>query len=380
LGALGLVASALFTDLDNDGAPELVIASEFGPLRVLHNDRGTLRDITASLGLRERTSRWNGVTAADVDGDGRLDLIATSWGRNIAWQATPERPWEMVVARLADDRLGLIAARADSVTHREMPLDGLARLGAAIPAIKARFATYADFATADVDAVLGPDARQAVRIGATTFDHTVFLNRGTSFVAQSLPTLAQLAPAFGVVPADFDGDGHLDLVLAQNFFPTEINTMRFDGGAGLLLLGDGRGGWAPQSVAASGLSILGDQRGAAAADYDGDGRMDLAVSQNGAPMTLWHNVRGTPGLRVTLRGPASNPLAIGAHLQLIAGGTRGPVQEIRAGSGYWSMDAATVVLTTRTRPTALWVRWPSGAEQTVPLNANARTITLTGTR
>ncbi|MEI6739952.1 MAG: FG-GAP-like repeat-containing protein [Gemmatimonadaceae bacterium] len=380
LGALGLVASALFTDLDNDGAPELVVASEFGPLRVLHNERGTLRDMTASLGLRERTSRWNGVTAADVDGDGRLDLIATSWGRNIAWHATADRPWEMVVARLADDRLGLIAARTDSVTHREMPQDGLARLGAAIPAIKARFATYADFATADVDAVLGPDARQAVRIGATTFDHTVFLNRGTSFVAQSLPTMAQLAPAFGVVPADFDGDGHLDLFLAQNFFPTEINTMRFDGGAGLLLLGDGRGGWAPQSVAASGLSILGDQRGAAAADYDGDGRMDLAVSQNGAPMTLWHNVRGTPGLRVTLRGPASNPLAIGAHLQLIAGGTRGPVQEIRAGSGYWSMDAATVVLTTRTRPTALWVRWPSGAEQTVPVDASARALTLIAPR
>ena len=191
----------------------------------------------------------------------------------------------------------------------------------------------------------------------------------------ALPTAAQLAPAFAVVVADFDGDGHEDLFLAQNFFPTEINTMRFDAGAGLLLLGDGTGRFTAQSVQASGLKILGDQRGAAAADYDGDARVDLAVSQNGGPMTLWHNTGGKPGIRVRLEGPADNPRGIGAQLRIVSGNRRGPVREVHAGSGYWSTDGAMTVLALPTGATAVWVRWPGGREQTLPLAAGQHALT-----
>ena len=377
LSALGLVSAAIFADLDGDAHPELIVATEFGPVRVLRNNKGTLRDATRTMGLGDRSSRWNGVNVGDFDGDGRLDIVATSWGGNIPWRATSARPYTLTVARLADDRLGLVFGRADSLTQREMPLDGFSRIGSAIPAVKERFATFSEFATADVDALLGPAAAKAIRVGATTFEHTLFLNRGDHFEARALPTAAQLAPAFAPVVADYDGDGHEDLFLAQNFSPTEINTMRFDAGVGLLLLGDGTGTLRAQTVQASGISVRGDQRGAAAADYDADGRVDLAVSQNGAPMTLWRNISGTPGLRVRLQGPASNPLAIGAQLQINANGRRGPLREVHAGSGYWSMDAATQVLATPPGSATLWVRWPTGIEQSVVIVAGQRSISLT---
>jgi enediyne biosynthesis protein E4 len=121
-------------------------------------------------------------------------------------------------------------------------------------------------------------------VGATTFDHLVLLNRGTRFEVRPLPTTAQLAPAFAPVVADFNGDGIEDLFLAQNFSPTHIESPRFDAGAGIVLLGDGRGEFRSLGVEQSGIAILGDQRGAAAADFDGDGRVDLAVSQNGAAL------------------------------------------------------------------------------------------------
>jgi enediyne biosynthesis protein E4 len=367
MSALGLVTSAVFSDLDGDARPDLVVTTEFGPVRILHNDGGIFRDVSTAMGTVALSSRWNGVSVGDFDGDGRPDLVATSWGRNLPWHASTDRPHVLVVARMEENRLGLLFARADSVTGREMPLDGFARLGAALPSIKSRFATFSEFARADVNAALGAAASTAIRIGATTFDHTLFLNRGDHFEAHSLPQEAQLAPSSGAVVADFTGDGNDDLFLAQNFFPTEINTMRFDAGAGLLLVGDGRGGFAAQSLRASGIRVLGDMRGAAAADFDRDGRVDLAISQNAAPMTLWQNVRAVPGLRLRLRGPATNPQAIGAQLRVVSGTSRGALRELHAGQGAWSMDATVQVLAIRRGATALWVRWPGGREQLVAL-------------
>jgi hypothetical protein len=129
-------------------------------------------------------------------------------------------------------------------------------------------------------------------------------------------------------------------------------------------------------VQQSGISILGDQRGAAVADFDGDGRVDVAVAQNGAPMTLWRNIGGTPGLRVTLTGPAGNPLAIGAQLRIIANGKPGPVRELHAGSGYWSMDAVTTVLALPANATELSIRWPDNVQQTVAITPSTRRLTL----
>ena len=373
LRGLGLVTAATFADLTGDGKADLVAASEWGPLRVLINDNGQLRDATAAFGLSTTSSRWLGVTAGDFDGDGRLDLVATSWGRNLPWRASAEHPHTLWVSH-APNGLALLAAEFDSATNKEMPLESLARLGVVVPDVRERIGSYAEYAASDVAKVLGPAATAAVRVGATTFDHTVFLNRGSRFEVHALPALAQLAPASGPVVADFDGDGREDLFLSQNFFPTEIGTMRFDAGAGLLLSGDGAGGFTPLSVARSGIAVLGDQRGAATADYDGDARADLAVTQNGALTRLFHNVAGRPGLRVVLAGGAGNPLGIGTQLRVQSGGRAGPVREVRAGTGYWSMDGAVTVLALPSDADVLWVRWPGGQIQTLPIPKGAHTI------
>ncbi|MEP6991729.1 MAG: FG-GAP-like repeat-containing protein [bacterium] len=375
LSSLGLISTALFADLDGDGWPELIVAAEWGPVRVLKNERGRFRDVTREWGLAGVTSRWNGLAVGDFDGDGRLDLVATSWGLNTPWSASPERPYELVIADFGAGGPGLVFARQDSVTGREMPLESYSRLGQAFPPLRDRIVSTADYAKRSVDEVLG-NTKVVARVGATTFEHTLFLNRGGRFEAHPLPRAAQVAPAFGVVVADFDGDGHEDLFLAQNFSPTDMVTMRFDAGAGQLLLGDGHGGFRALGVLEAGINITGDGRGAAAADYDGDGRVDLAVAQNGAATTLWHNVRAAPGVRVHVDAGPDNPLGIGTQLRVIAGSARGPVREVRAGGGYWSMDGAVTVLARPAGATSLWVRWPRGREQVVPLAPGQRDVRL----
>ena len=376
VAALGLISAAVLADLDGNGSPELIAAGEFGSVRMLINEGGRLRERTRELGLSAIRSRWNGLSVGDMDGDGRPDLIATSWGRNIPWRATAARPHVLWTGSFGGRSLGLVFARADSATGDEMPLESFGRLGLAFPGLRARIPTYHDFAGRSVEELFGEGAKSSQRIGSTTYDHMIFFNRGDRFEARALPPVAQRAPAFGVSVADFDGDGSEDILLAQNFFATEIATPRFDAGVGLVLLGDGKGGFRALDVSESGIIIRGDQRGSALADFDADGRVDAAVAQNGGLTTLWRNVTGRPGVRVGLDGGAGNPTAVGSQLWVEGDGWRGPVRVMMGGSGYWSNDGSTVVLALREGAQHVVIRWPSGVEQRVRLAPGSRSIRL----
>src|SRR5678815_5489821 len=243
-----------------------------------------------------------------------------------------------------------------------------------------RVRSFAAYADASVDTVLGLQKALTHQQSIVTLDNMVFLNRGDHFEAHPLPIEAQFAPASYAGVADFNGDGFEDVFLSQNFFPTAVGTPRYDAGRSLLLLGDGKGALTPMPGTKSGLVVYGDQRGAAYADYDGDGRVDLAVSQNGAATLLFHNRTAKPGLRVRVQGPPSNPDAIGAQVRVVYGSRMGPVREIQAGSGYWSQNGAVQVFGLTSAPTAVWVRWPGGIvrQQAVPPGARDVVILQSG--
>jgi hypothetical protein len=125
----------------------------------------------------------------------------------------------------------------------------------------------------------------------------------------------------------------------------------------------------------SGIKVYGEQRGAALCDFNHDGRIDVAVSQNNAPTRLYINHRAKPGLRVLLAGLPANPDSVGAQMRVVDGsGHLGPCRSVSMGSGYWSQDAAAQVLGCAETPVALWIRWPGGKEQTIQLKAGELTI------
>jgi hypothetical protein len=245
-----------------------------------------------------------------------------------------------------------------------------------MPFLRGIFPTHHAYGAASISDVLGERMTGAKQVSASTFASMAFLNRGDRFEAVQLPAEAQFSPAFGIVVADFDGDGAEDIFLSQNFFATEPQSSRCDAGRGLLLKGDGKGGFNPVTGQESGLIIYGEQRGAAAADYDGDGRVDLVVSQNATTTKLYHNVRAKPGLRVRLAGPAGNPTGIGAMMRLKSGSQPGPAREIHAGSGYWSQDSPVQVLARLPEPMQLWVRWPGGQTNMVEVPTGAAEIQI----
>lgn len=360
---LDLVSSAVLSDLDADGDPDLVLACEWGSLRAFRNQAGTFTDITESLGLAKFTGWWNGVTTGDFDADGRLDIVASNWGRNTKYQAHLAAPLRA---------FGVVEAYFEPTLKKVVPWAALDVLSTVMPQVRQRISSHRAYGTLGVEEILGVETRQ---LQVTTLDSMLFLNRGDHFEPRPLPVEAQFAPAFGLAVGDANGDGHEDLFLAQNFFDVEPETSRYDAGRGLWLQGDARGAFKP--LPESGIKIYGQQRGTALCDFDADGRLDLVVAQNGGATKLFRNLGARPGLRVRLKGPPGNPTGIGACLRLENDSLQGPLRELHAGAGYWSQDSAVQVLSLATPPQRLWVRWPGGQTSTVTVSNGMRELTVT---
>ena len=337
-----------------------------------HGPRTTDRSTLGTL-----TGWWNGVTTGDFDGDGRLDIVASNWGRNTPYEQYVKDGLRLYYGDLADNGAVVpVEAYFDAKSVRILPWRDLDTVGRMLPWVRERFPTSAAYGEATIEQILGERLKAASQLRANWLDTTVFLNRGDHFEVRSFPIEAQFTPAFAVCVGDLDGDGREDVFLSQNFFDVEEGTSRYDGGRSLWLKGDGKGDFRAVNGQESGLLIYGEQRGAALCDYDGDGRVDLAVAQNAAATKLYHNETAKPGLRVRLQGPPGNPVGIGGVLRLAFGQKLGPAREIHGGSGYWSQDSAVQVLSTPEPPTQLHIRWPGGRDQVLAIPAGALEIAV----
>ncbi|MDB6039416.1 MAG: ASPIC/UnbV domain protein, partial [Verrucomicrobiales bacterium] len=345
ISSLGIVNSAVWTDFNGDGVPELVVTSEWGPVRIFQWRGRRLFDITSETGLSEYTGLWKGITAGDFDGDGRMDLVVANWGLNSSYVASARKPLTLYHGEMAQPGvMDVIETEWDSARNELTPTRQITDLAASLPFLLERFSSHLTYSQASLSNVLGDRLPLARKLEINTLESSIFLNRGDHFEIQKLPAEAQMAPAFGVNVADFDGDGREDLFLSQNFFATRPGVPRLDAGRGLLLRGDGTGRFTPVAGEDSGLLIYGEQRGAAICDFNEDGRPDLVVTQNGAATKLYQNNSGRVGIRIRLSGPRENPHGIGASIRISSKGHSGPAREIHAGSGWWSHDSAIEVM------------------------------------
>lgn len=369
---VGLVSGALFSDYDMDGDQDLILATEWGSLKIFENNDDEFTDRTEDLGLHQHTGLWKGIAAGDFNNDGYPDYVATNLGENSPYRVpSQEHPVKIYFGDFnRDQRVDMIEAEYNSDIGGYVPRNNLDAYEN-ISDILGHIQTHEQFSEMTIGDMLRTEASRLPNKEANTLQHMLFLNRGgNGFEAVPLPPEAQFSAGYYAGVADINSDGHEDLYISQNFFgvANPQQTPRLDAGRGLWMIGDGTGRLEAVPGHQSGVMVYGEQRGAALADFDRDGRVDLAVSQHAAESGLFHNWSDKRGITISLSGTPANELGIGSAVRLVYDdGSKGPLRSIHAGSGYWSQNSAVQVHGFSKTPVAAEVTWHTGKVQTIEI-------------
>ncbi|TAK45116.1 MAG: hypothetical protein EPO28_04045 [Saprospiraceae bacterium] len=257
--ALGMVTDAIWTDLNGDNVPDLLITGEWMPITVFLQTGGKFVNKTTGFGLENTTGWWNKIASGDIDNDGDNDFILGNLGLNYKYKATPEKPFHIYAADFDKNGTFDIALGYffnDGVLY---PVRGLECSSAQVPAIAGAFPSYKEYGKASLNDVYGRKLKTALHYEAKVFASSVLKNMGGGkYELSALPPEAQIAPVNGIVLQDFDDDGNLDLVIGGNLYVSEVETGRADAGKGLYLQGLGDGNFKPCYPYDSGLNIPGD--------------------------------------------------------------------------------------------------------------------------
>ncbi|SDF04838.1 Repeat domain-containing protein [Pricia antarctica] len=284
LSNLGMVTSALWSDVDGNGRPDLILAGEFMPITILKNTGTEFVDTTQEAGLSKTSGWWNSLVSADFDNDGDLDLIAGNLGTNSRFKATVEEP--LCIYANDYDKNGsidpIMCYYIDGKNYIAHTRDEIIKQ---IAPMRARFQTYGDYAKVTFSEAFLPEELSAAHVvHAENFESSYFENLGDgTFAVHALPNLAQLAPVNGIGAIDVNKDGNVDVLLVGNNYSGEATIGNHDAGIGLCMLGDGKGGFAPVSLDKSGFFIDGDAKDIKTM-LRSDGQTTVLVGINSVPI------------------------------------------------------------------------------------------------
>jgi hypothetical protein len=231
---IGMVTSAIWSDFDQNGTPDLILTGEWMNFRFFKNDGSKLTEVTSEVLPGDYTGWWNRIVEHDIDGDGDLDYIAGNLGLNYKFHASEEKPFHVYCDDF-DENGSYDVVLAKYYGKKQVPVRGRECSSQQMPFVAEKFPTFHEFADAGLDDIIGDELNEALHYEAKWFESSLLINENGKFTVAKLPLRAQFSPVQDIVIADFDADGKEDYLLGGNLFNPEVETTRADAGVGLFM-------------------------------------------------------------------------------------------------------------------------------------------------
>lgn len=255
----GIVRDALWTDLNQDGTQDLILVGEWMPIIVFLFKNGVLEKQTNYFSdFKTDEGWWNTISSADLNNDGKLDLILGNEGINNPFNASSDRPIQIHYDDF-DNNGSIDPIISYYIKGKAYPLATRDELLSQLVKLKSVYPSYQSYAETDLQMLLKEiQTEKTINWKASQLESIVILSSKNGYTVKSLPHVAQRSPLTAILNLDIDSDGNQDLVLFGNRSKNALKLGRNDANFGTVLFGKGDGNFDTSLPREIGLNVQGD--------------------------------------------------------------------------------------------------------------------------
>lgn len=336
LGGVGLVTSAIWSDVNNDGWTDLVVVGEWMPVTIFMNNNGKSFN---RLTVENTAGWWNSISGGDFDNDGDIDYIAGNLGLNSIYKPSINEP-VTIYAKDFDNNGSVDPILCRYIQGKEHPVHPREALTGQIASLRGVVQRYSDYGGMGIQNLFSKEKfENSIILKSTMFSSVYIQNNGNNrFEIKPLPTEAQFSPMFGTLVTDLNEDGNLDILSVGNSYASEVLTGYYDAGIGNYLQGDGKGNFKAVPVIQSGFFVDGDAK-AIAKLISKEGKELLLVTQNNDCLKVFTKPgKTTSSTEFVVRLKSDDDYVI---VELANGKKR--KEELYRGNGYLSSSSRAII-------------------------------------
>ncbi len=256
---IGMVTGAVWADVAGDKQKELIITGEWMAPRIFSFNKDHFDEVKTNIS--NKLGWWQSTAVADINNDGKQDLILGNIGENFYLNPSENKPVKLWMNDF-DKNGEMDKIMTYTIDGKDMPVFLKRDMEDQMPGLKKKNLRHGDYATKSIQELFSKELIQSAIVKQFNYASScVAINEGNGkFTIKELPAMVQLSCINAIQPMDVNGDGYIDIVSGGNQFGFLPQFEKLDGSFGDVMINDGKGNFTSEETKKTGLELRGELR------------------------------------------------------------------------------------------------------------------------